>query len=125
MTSPLCAWASRHEPTPEQRRQLAAYTICQANARELDIRLMWLDILHACANRIPDLLVLITRHEQVTPMVKFVFSLAPNVIIVRPIMQENAGEWYWSGRWRRYFVVRRRTGQIGTLQQDWTPEERV
>lgn len=126
MTRPVCAWVSRHEPLPEHRAVLRAYDIVQANARETRIDIIWLDILRSTRFRIPDLIVLITRHEQVTPMVKHIARVAPQAVVVRPLMQKDDrdGEWYWSGQWKRYFVADR-GGQLGTLQQSWSPESEV
>jgi len=123
----LCAWASRHAPLPVQSESLttAGYRIVQiGDARDLSIQYNWIDILRGCGYRIPDLLVLITRHEQVTPMVLHVAALAPQIAIVRPIMQrdDRTGHWYWSGGWKRYIVVPRPNGRRGTHQTRWTPD---
>lgn len=124
MTRCLCAWVSRHPPLPEHRADLRAYKIHQVSARETRTDIIWMDILLATGFQLPDLVVLITRHEQYTPMVLHLAKVAPATVVIRPLMQKDDrnGEWYWSGQWKRYFVVERRPGQLGTLQQAWTPE---
>jgi hypothetical protein len=121
-TRPLCAWASRHAPTIDLRAALAAadYRIVQVrDAREPVCSLIWMDIVIKCA-AIPDVVVIVTRHQQYLPLLRHITRAAPATRMIFAPMQLVDGDWVWSGAWRHYCLLPDGTSTVTPWQP--TPE---
>jgi len=95
---PICAWLSRHAPTPAQRNSLANYRIIQLPNRWDSAETAWRTAKERCGGQ-PALAVVVMPEDMLCEFI----SLAKGTEIIRPKMGVLDHE-HWSGVWQQVYV---------------------
>lgn len=106
----VCAWLSRHPPSPAQRRSLETYRIVQFTNRWTSANQAWCRVLEVCEGE-PALAVVVMPEEM---LCQFIIR-AGRTQIIRPKMAYCDTD-HWTGIWQRVYVY----PKIGF--QSWEPE---
>lgn len=114
MPRKVCAWVSRHDPTPEQAQALAGYEIVRVPSIRGGFKhhkQVWSAIVCQCGLR-PDLVVAVLP---AVLMVHLALHAEPTPVVRAPGEYDEFTDGFkWSGKWRR--VV-----GFSVQTEGWTP----